>query len=91
MRTYVIDGNKFNWVESFYDEAIRVFTLPDYFGRNLDALYECLLDIDDEIEIVWENSSKSKFELAADTTQAGFFGSLVRTLEDVPGLTLTFR
>lgn len=91
MRTYEIDGSRFNGVESFYDEAIKVFSLPDYFGRNLDALYESLLDIDDDIEIIWRSSEKSKYELAADTTQAGFFGSLVRTLQDVPGLILTFK
>lgn len=88
MKSYVIDGNNFNGVETFYDECIRVFAFPDYFGRNLDALYEMLVDMDDEIEIRWKNSNKSKMDFSSDATQIGFFGTLVRTMEDVPDLKL---
>ncbi len=91
MRTYTIDGKNFDGVETFYDEIARVCAFPDYFGRNLDALYECLIDIDDEMLIVWKNNKKSKQELSADTSQAGFYGSLLRTFDDVPGLTLSFE
>ncbi len=88
MRSYSIDGNNFNGVETFYDECVRVFSFPDYFGRNLDALYDMLCDMDDDIEIHWKNSQKSKEDFSNDGSQIGFFWTLVRTLEDVPGLTL---
>jgi hypothetical protein len=32
--------------KGFYEELIRVFSLPDYFGRNLNALNGCLTDND---------------------------------------------
>ncbi|MFZ4461635.1 MAG: barstar family protein [Patescibacteria group bacterium] len=91
MRSYTIDGNNFNGVETFYDEITSVFAFPDYFGRNLDAVYDCLTDIGDDVEIIWLNSVKSKEELSRDTTQAGFYGSLIRTLAEVPDLTLILK
>lgn len=30
----------------------QAFNLPDYFGRNLDALKDCLEEVEDETEIV---------------------------------------
>lgn len=31
--------------DAFLRRCAEVFALPDYFGRNWDALHECLLDI----------------------------------------------
>lgn len=31
--------------DAFLQRCAEVFSLPGYFGRNWDALYECLLDI----------------------------------------------
>jgi RNAse (barnase) inhibitor barstar len=31
--------------DAFLRRCAAVFSLPDYFGRNWDALHECLLDI----------------------------------------------
>lgn len=91
MRKYTIDGEDFNGVETFYDELSKIFAFPDYFGRNLDGIYDCLTDIDDEIELIWLNHKKSKDELSKDTTQAGFYGTLMYTFKDVPNLTLTLK
>ena len=33
------------------------FSFPDYYGKNLDALYDCLTDIWVETEIHLKNSS----------------------------------
>lgn len=45
MATYILDGNNLTTLDRAYDEFERVFDLPDYFGRNLDALEECLADM----------------------------------------------
>ena len=31
--------------DAVYDFLAEELSLPDYFGRNLDALYDCLTDI----------------------------------------------
>ena len=39
-----------------------IFEFPDYYGKNLDALWDCITDwyLDDKAEITWINFSKSK-------------------------------
>ena len=38
--------------EEGHDYLIRALNLPDYYGKNLDALYDCLTEIECEIELV---------------------------------------
>lgn len=45
MKKIIIDFNKIKSVDEFYDRAEEVLGLPDYFGRNLDALYDELTSI----------------------------------------------
>ncbi len=88
MKSYILDGTRFNGVETFYTEVSQVFSFPDYFGRNLDALHDSLLDLDDEIEIIWLSSHKSRIDFGQDATQPLFFSLVCRAMRDVPGLVL---
>lgn len=50
---YLIDGNYFVSREDGYDYLVEVFNFPDYFGHNLDALWDILsFEKDLEIEIL---------------------------------------
>lgn len=44
IRTCVLDGAAMKTLDGFYDEIARVLNFPEYFGRNLDALYDCLTE-----------------------------------------------
>lgn len=35
-----------------HDYLMEALDLPDYYGKNLDALYDCLCEIEADIEIV---------------------------------------
>ena len=35
-----------------HDYLIEVLNLPDYYGKNLDALYDCLCEMSLEIQLV---------------------------------------
>lgn len=91
MRRYILDGNNFTGVESFYKEVSRVFSLPDYFGNNLDALYDVLTDIGEPVEVIWKNSHKSKMDFLSNDSQSTFFARVTSTMNEVPNLTLTLE
>lgn len=40
-----LDGKKCPESISFYKQLSKIFDFPDYFGKNLDAVYDCLLDL----------------------------------------------
>ncbi|MBQ2613475.1 MAG: barstar family protein [Methanobrevibacter sp.] len=35
-----------------HDYLAEVLNFPEYYGKNLDALYDCLTEIDCEIELI---------------------------------------
>jgi len=47
----ILDGNKIADRKSLHDSLQEGLSLPEWYGRNLDALYDCLCDIFEECEI----------------------------------------
>ena len=41
-----IDGNKCKNVKDFVVEIGQAFSFPNYYGKNLDALNDCINDLD---------------------------------------------
>lgn len=49
---YVLDAEKMQTREEVHEYLKEALKLPEYYGGNLDALYDCLTDMEDaEIEI----------------------------------------
>ncbi len=42
----VLEGNAMRCTDGFYNELVEKLKLPDYFGRNLNALDECVTDLE---------------------------------------------
>ena len=56
MKKYSFDRNEFKWAEEFYDLIQKEMELPDWFGKNADALWDMLTGyIDTPCEIVLKN------------------------------------
>ncbi len=53
MKKINIDGYKIKKYGHIYLKKILKF--PDYYGENLDALYDCLTDIGTDTEIILSN------------------------------------
>ena len=49
--TAVIDGAAIETREALHDALKRQLALPEYYGRTLDALYDCLTDLHEETEL----------------------------------------
>lgn len=54
MKTIIIDGELL--AKNPQDYIKKQFNFPDYYGENLDALYDCLTEICNEIKIVLKNT-----------------------------------
>lgn len=51
MNICILDGKKINDKETLHDVLAEGLKLPDWYGRNLDALYDSLSDLQEETEI----------------------------------------
>lgn len=55
MNTVTIHCDSIKNAEQFHTALAQGLDFPDWYGNNLDALYDCLTDIDEETELVLEN------------------------------------
>lgn len=44
MAEILLDGLELRSVETVHDRFAQALALPEYYGRNLDALFDCLTD-----------------------------------------------
>ena len=55
---YILDASVMEDKKSTHEYIKKTLKFPDYYGCNLDALYDCLTDLDDEV-IHFVNVSKA--------------------------------
>ena len=75
MKEFILDGNKFNDIEGFYNEIDKLLTkdLDWKTGHNLDAFNDLLRggfgvhEYEEPIIIKWINYEKSKKDLGNET------------------------
>ena len=61
LRSYRLSGREIRSLEEFYDVISLRLSLPEHFGRNLDALWDVLTtDVRGPVKIIWEESSISR-------------------------------
>jgi RNAse (barnase) inhibitor barstar len=55
----IIDGNDVDTMPQFFTSIAKQLELPSYFGKNLDALYDCLCDFSwtdvSHVQIIFKN------------------------------------
>ncbi len=74
MKSVILDAKKMVEKEKMHEYLAKKFDLPEYYGKNLDALFDCLCDINEPTLI------KLKNESALDD---GMKESLARLFHDV--------
>lgn len=74
MKTVYIDFTEIGDYEDFYTQLKEKITLPDFFGDNLDALYDVISgELEMPLHIEFVNMSVDQLEM---------FEDLLTTLED---------
>lgn len=59
-----LDGSKLKSIEDFHNEIMRILELPLYYGKNLDALWDCLTSwIDLPLTLTWKDYEISRNNL----------------------------
>ncbi|GAA2995100.1 barstar family protein [Actinokineospora diospyrosa] len=70
---YVIDGTAIRSKRAMFTTLASALSFPDWFGHNLDALYDCLTDLswlpEGDIKLVWTDS-----EVLAGADPTGYAG-----------------
>lgn len=72
MTKYILDFRKVNNIAEAHKEMKETFNFPDYYGENLDALNDCLREIDSE-HLVYILSYKETFDR---------FDDIIRVFDD---------
>ncbi len=79
MRKYTLDGKAIGSLDDLYDQLSAQLSLPEHFGRNLDALWDVLsADVEGPFEVVWKHTGESKKLMGKDFERAV---KLLRDLE----------
>ena len=55
MEFIIIDGRRMTSIEATHEYLAKTLRLPPYYGRNLDALHDCLTDLSRGVWIVLIN------------------------------------
>lgn len=61
MKKYIVDFRKVNNREEAHEELKTSLNFPDYYGKNLDALNDCLSEIVSE-HLIYILTYKETFE-----------------------------
>lgn len=76
MKICSLDGEMITDKGRLHDILAEKLELPDWYGRNLDALYDCLTDIREETEIRIRESGGMERNLG------GYSRLLLKVLQD---------
>lgn len=63
MKQITLDGNLLGDAAQVHDYLKEILEFPEYYGKNLDALYDCLTDLEDiEITITAPDENGAIFQ-----------------------------
>jgi len=70
MRKIVFDSSHVESIDQLHSELSRSLDFPDYYGANLDALYDCLSgDVALPLRIIWKNYNITRLKLGKDAEE----------------------
>ena len=80
-----MEGGNIRTRDELHDALIRALNLPTWYGRNLDALYDCLADVNQDTELRLLHPARLEEALG------GYARSLLSVLRDAAAENPHFR
>ena len=60
----IISGNSIRSVADFHEIIKRQLNFPEYYGENLDALWDCVRCVELPCKLIWEDHKTSREHLS---------------------------
>lgn len=88
MKTIILNGLDIISMSEIHNIFSEELDFPEYYGRNLDALYDCLSDVTEEVEIVIEEREELSENLGISFDR--LCNLLVEISEEYENITVSF-
>ena len=72
----VLDGNVIKDKDMLHNHMEKALDFPEWYGGNLDALYDCLTELMEEVDVELQNWDKM------EETLGDYAGKVLRVLRD---------
>ena len=71
MKEIVFDSSQIETMDELHEKLAEVLGFPDHYGKNLDALYDCLSgEIALPLKIIWKNYVATRAKMGKHVAQA---------------------
>lgn len=78
----VLDGNLIKDKEMLHNHMEKTLDFPEWYGGNLDALYDCMTDLMEELDVEFLNWDRMEENLG------DYAGKVLRVLRDAAEMNL---
>ena len=79
MKIIILDGSRFTSKQAAHEYMQELLSFPPYYGKNLDALDDCLSELSQEVGVVMTNLDAARFMLGE------YADGILEDFEDVLG------
>lgn len=79
MKIIILDGSRFTSRQEAHEYIQKTLSFPSYYGKNLDALDDCLSELSRDIGVVMTNLDAARFMLGE------YADGILEDFEDVLG------
>lgn len=87
--TYIIDMNGVYSADDFHGLLEEILPLPDYYGENLDALYDVLTEMGKNWHLIFRNYTEA--QVCMEKYMKNLRKMCGKAMEHTPGLVIEFE